>query len=313
MVRVNQKEGGRMPEVNPAQDLVVTTFRDVDKTEGDGFQACLHCLDFIRQLPQFEAVRNEGIVDLALSTAPLRVLELGSGLGHEVARFAEALYALGGRSPETVVVGLEKSSRFVSEAQSRWASHQEKLPGLQFHFITGDLTEMLKASTPSDGVVIAPESMDRVWEERVLQHIPKDQLNRVLHQVLDVLAPGGRFVAVEPVWSKFRIESVTQGVSDAYTTFWERSFNHPEIGQSLLAGMRTVGFRDVTQREVVISFTTLDEVDRVFQLRASLEKLVEAKILSVEGVAHWLTEQEGREQSGQFKASLMMSISMGSR
>jgi len=290
----------------PVQDLVVTTFRDVDKTQGDGFAACMHCLEYIRDLPQFQSVRDEGIKELSLNASPLRVLELGSGLGYEVASFAKTLSQVGGDSSGSEVLGIEKSVRFVEEATARWADSTTTVP---FRFITGDLTQL--STSPIADEVLQLGSMHRIWEERVLQHIQRDLLPAVLEQVASIIAPGGIFVAVEPVWSKFWVQATDQETSDLYTGFWEKGFNHPEIAASLLKGLPAAGFQSVAQREIEISFSTIEEVDRVFQLRASLEKLVAAERTTGERVSAWLNDQGTREKHGDFRATLTMSITKG--
>lgn len=308
MANVEQSKKSQMPENTPADDLVVTTFRDVDSTATDGFLTCMHCLEYIRDLPQFQSVREQGFKLLGLDQPPLHVLELGSGLGYEIAHFAKTLHEHGARSPESQVVGIDKSERFVAESRQRWSSLAGSIAGMNYSFAAADLTNLVSPEGTAIHPALPVGTFDRVWEERVFQHIPQAQFSDVLRQVRALLADGGRFVAVEPVWSEFVIESDDMKTSETYTRFWEQNFNHPQIAKSLVEALPGQGFGKVSSTEIPIVFTELEQADRVFQVRSSIERLVQAEKISPETARTWLQEQEARTASGTFHCQLIMSI-----
>lgn len=196
------------------------------------------------------------------------VLDLGCGIGLDVARLEGAGLIAVGIDPSAVMLG---HARDRAEATTRLA----RADGARLPFRTGGL----------DGCRI----------ERVLQHV--EHPAAVVAEVRRVLRPGGFLAVFEPDHTSFRV------ASDAGDDFLWRSMRarHKAIGAELPALLEAHGFvidDVVTESSRGFSFEDLP-VDAEAVVRRAI---VDGK--TDDAVAwSWLAEQRERTAAGTFRAT----------
>lgn len=160
----------------------------------------------------------------AAGIAPgLRVLDLGTGLGH-VARLAAELVGPGGQ-----VVGLDTSARLLEVARTRTLDHP------QVTFVQGDVRSWRDA-----------EPFDAVVGRLILFHLP-DAVAALRHQ-LAALRPGGLMLVLDFDLGSSRAEPpvplVTQALGWVNAAFRGAGAN-PTIGTRLAPLLTAAGLTDV--------------------------------------------------------------------
>lgn len=166
------------------------------------------------------------IFDAAGITRGMRVLDLGSGLGH-VARLAAEIVG-----PEGAIVGVEQSGDALAVARRRI----EEASINHVSFIEGDVRGW-RAESPFDAIV----------ERLLLFHMP-DPVEVVRHHFQN-LRTAGLFVAVDFDIGACRTEPRVQLVEDALGWMMQAFISAaawPRIGARLAMMLRAAGLRDVT-------------------------------------------------------------------
>jgi SAM-dependent methyltransferase len=148
----------------------------MDELDDERFQQLVWLLDRQAELPAIRRIREWTLDQLAPMPGE-RAVDIGSGTGHDVQRFAE-LVGSSGRA-----VGVEPNARMRAVAAERAAAAASVA-----EFVDGDAT----ALPFDDG------SVDVVRSERVFQHL--DAPERAATEVARVLAPGGRVAIVDSDW-----------------------------------------------------------------------------------------------------------------
>ena len=194
------------------------------------------------------------------------VLDLGCGVGFDVARLeAAGLTAL----------GVDPSAVMIDHARARTASRLAQADGARLPFRTGSL----------DGCRI----------ERVLQHV--DEPAAVVAEVRRVLRPGGFLAVFEPDHTSFRV------ASDAGDDFLWKAMRarHKAIGAELPALLEAHGFTIddvVTESSHGTSFDMLPVHATNVVRRAVIDgRADDATAWS------WLAEQRARTVAGTFRAT----------
>ena len=110
---------------------------------------------------------------------------------------------------------------------------------------------------------LAPGSADRVYMERALQHIPRQDFSEVLRQYHSVLKSGGLFVSVEPNWELFTVRSEDVIFFRNLHHHWVDRFNHGNVAMNVPVGMRQAGFVDVTSEVHAVEFNRFEDGELV--------------------------------------------------
>ncbi|NUR94309.1 MAG: methyltransferase domain-containing protein [Kribbellaceae bacterium] len=218
-------------------------FRAVDEVAGDYF---VRFLDARRSIAG-ELVVKQVITDLLEAGPGMRVLDVGSGTGDDLAELA-ALLGPGGRAS-----GVDLSTAMVAEARRRTADS-----GLPIEFVEGDANEL-----PFD-----PATFDRARAERVLMALPDPQ--RAVRELARVTRPGGIVVLSEMDAATTFVNSSNRDLNTRLAADFARALPTPDAGRRLTQLLRTAGLQDVrvvtTAIQNSLAFTRLLFADRIAQL-----------------------------------------------
>jgi SAM-dependent methyltransferase len=205
---------------------------------------------------------TEALLRAAGIGGPMRVLDLGTGLGH-VAFLVAGLLAPGGS-----VLGVDQAERLLEIAEQRRAAAGAE----NVEFVRGD-ARTFRASEPFDAIVA----------RLLLFHLP-DRVE-VLRRQFDALRPGGAMVLVEFDIGAMRAEPQVALV-DAVHGWIERAFRSagadPRIGAQAGQLLRRAGFADVSTFGIQSYFGPDDPVGPL--LCAGVARSLAAQIVA-KGVA----------------------------
>ena len=145
-----------------------------------------------------------------------RVLDIGSGTGSQTRALAAAV------GPDGVAIGIEPNPGLRAVAEERSADSRVR-------YTEGDA---LALPLP-DG------SVDVVWCERVLQHLPEP--DKAVAEMARVLRPGGRVALLDTDWASTILHPGDPDVVRALTSAVLNGAN-PCSGRRLVGQLRTAGF-----------------------------------------------------------------------
>ena len=258
-------------------EYLATGFRDVDARE-DG-SAYTGCLAFIDSLPYYRQCKEKSYELLGL--APGRsVLDVGSGLGGDAVRMA-ALVAPGGR-----VVGVDSSARMVGEAGARAPL------GLPVEFFRADGRFL----PFKDG------TFERCRIDRTLQHTKSPE--EVIREMHRVTAPGGSILAYDNDWATFTVSGGDHETTRIVETMWADSFASRWIGRYLKKYLLEAGFEQVEVYPSVSVVSDFESADRIYNLRRTVKRAVEAARLTEAEGEEWIGHLEDESAGGRFFCSL---------
>ncbi|MGC4111702.1 MAG: methyltransferase domain-containing protein [Nocardioides sp.] len=176
----------------------------------------------LEQQAEFLETPTRVLLSLCGITPGMRVLDLGSGLGHVARAVADLV------GPEGEVVGLDADERMVEEATRRTDDPRVR-------FVTGD------ALSWRDG-----RPFDAVVGRLILFHLP-DPANVVRHH-LDGVRPGGRVVVLDYDIGTIRsdpTEPLTTWLGAVLVEAFRRVGTDPTIGSRLQGILADGGVSDV--------------------------------------------------------------------
>ncbi|HVF33030.1 MAG TPA: methyltransferase domain-containing protein [Acidimicrobiales bacterium] len=197
------------------------------------------------------------------------VLDLGCGLGHDLARLEAA---------GLTAIGLDTSAVMLGVARRR----------------RGPSDRLVQAD--GAGLPFASGSLDGCRIERVLQHV--EQPEAVVAEVRRVLRPGGFVAIFEPDYLTFRVESDV--VPDGSLPASMLRVRHPAVGGRLVGLLSDAGFRI---EDVVTESSRGYSVDLLpIALDLVLTRAVADGRLDGSLAARWTDEQRRRTSAGTFRA-----------
>ncbi|MGV9412390.1 methyltransferase domain-containing protein [Nocardia sp. NPDC003693] len=147
-----------------------------DRFDREGQDQLVDVHDLQAALPGIRRLRNWAHDALA-ARAGESAVDIGSGTGSEVIRFAEAVGATG------TAVGVEPDPQLLTAAERRAAQ-----AGSTATFVSGD----------AYGLPFGSDSFDVALCERVFQHLTSPA--RAVGEIARVLKPGGRVVVMDSDW-----------------------------------------------------------------------------------------------------------------
>ncbi|MEV7417073.1 methyltransferase domain-containing protein [Streptomyces sp. NPDC089919] len=227
-------------------DSLASAFREVDAADVSSLSSCLRALE---EMDCFAAYKTE----LERRLAPVagdRVLDVGCGLGYDVVRLAERV------GPRGLALGVDASTELLALARG---TAPAGLP--QVRYAVGDAHRLPLASG----------SLDAVRVDRALQHVRDPE--RVVREMARVLRPGGRIGCAEPDWETFTITDEDRATTRAVAHAWCAGFRNGWIGRELPALLAAAGVRDTVLTGHLLVARGRAEIDRVFDLSATLERI----------------------------------------
>jgi len=260
-----------------SDEYLATGFANVDAREDiTAFKCCLALLD---SLPYFREYKQRSYELLALS-AGLSVLEVGCGLGDDTLRMAERV------GPDGVVVGVDSSARMIEEAVGRIPAN------VRVEFAQADVRNL----------PFRMESFARCRVDRTLQHIVAP--HQAVREMVRVLAPGGVLLAYDNDWGSFSVSGSDDESTRIIETLWGDSFTSRWVGRYLKHYFLEAGLQDVVVEPSVSVVTDFELADRVYNLRQTVKRAVDAGRIVPAAADDWVSELQAQSQFGGFLCSL---------
>ncbi len=269
------------------KEYLATGFKDVDGTQNQ--DVYFECLTLLDSLPYYQEYKARSY-DLLQLRPGLNVLEAGCGLGDDVFRMAGRIMP-GGKA-----VGVDASAAMINKARAR------KLAApLPVQFLIGDVRAL----------PFADHSFGRCRIDRVLQHVREPQ--QAIAELVRVLEPGGLCLAYDNDWATFSIASREMDATRVIEHRWCNSFANSRIGRDLPGYFSAAGLTDIVIHSGTSVITDFETADKVYNLRATVQKAVEEQLISASQGRTWVEEQIERTVNGCFKVSLTACTVVGKK
>ena len=268
------------------KEYLATGFADVDGR--DDAMAYKQCLALLDSLPHFREYKLRSYDLLSLSTG-LSVLEVGCGLGDDTLRLAMRV------GPNGVVVGVDSSARMIEEAVTRNPAN------VRVAFAQADARDL----------PFKTESFSRCRVDRTLQHIKGPW--QVIREMVRVLKPGGVLLAYDNDWGTFSVSGSDTESTRIIETMWTESFTNRWIGRYLKRYFLEAGLKNVVMEPSVSVLTDFELADRVYNLRQTVNRAVEAGRIISEVADEWVSELQAQSQSGGFLCTLTAYTVVGTK
>ncbi|MBV8406835.1 MAG: methyltransferase domain-containing protein [Alphaproteobacteria bacterium] len=263
--------------MHSSSELVLASqcWRDVDGNAA----AAMRYLDRMGELIAGPKQRS---LDLLRLAPGMSAIDIGCGVGRDAVALAERV------GPAGRVVGLDRSDALIAEATARAASL-----GLPLAFSTGD----------AQALAFADGSFDAARTERVLQHL--DDPARAVREMVRVVRPGGRIVALEPDWDTVMVAGADLAATRAVVRHKaDCAVAHGTIGRELRGLLIETGCRDVAVELCALTFDGLALADRAMGLADSFAGARRAGSVSADRAAAWWQALEANERAGTFFAAM---------
>jgi len=233
-------------------------------------------LEFSDTLPEIREIRVRSYGYLSLKEGDA-VLDAGCGLGSDAIRMA----ALVGRTGQ--ITGIDLSERFIAFAEAK-----AKGTGLPVSFSTGDVRSL----------PFPDASFDAVRIQLTLQ-ILKDP-GQVLDEMIRVLRPGGRLLAIEPDWETYVCDPGSRDTARTFFRFCADQFPDGSTGRKLHRYFRERGLYDVTIYPEPLVMHDFSAVSTLMNMEQFLAAAQEKGVLGQNEVAAWLSGLKAADEKGLF-------------
>lgn len=234
-------------------------------------------VESIRQLQGQMEVFQKRTSDLLQATDGHRILDAGCGSGVNLIRLAKLV------APNGEVVGVDVSSQLLKEAQKNIA--RESLP---IKVQSGDVRNL----------DFEEGSFDRVYAERLLQHL--DQPSLVLRELRRVLRPGGRVVVLDADYDSLLIDCNDVEVATVVARRRADAAPNGRIGRQLRRMLLENGFGQVSAEGMMLCWTDYQLAMKSLDLLEIADQAVTDGELSAHRVENWKADLLKRRDKGSF-------------
>ena len=214
-----------------------------------------------------------------------RCLDLGCGVGEDARATAEAFGCH--------VVGIDLSPGMASVARSRSAGR----PGSTFLAADGGRLPFL------DG------AFDAAWVKRTLMHVANPAT--VMGEIVRVVRPGGRVVAVEPDLEVLLLDSGMLEVTRTVLARHAARYANPWAGRQLGRLMLDAGLTDVRVAPEVVRIPDLAAAEDTLRLLSLARSAAGAGVLTPQEAAAWEEDLRARADRGLFACHALLFVAAG--
>jgi ubiquinone/menaquinone biosynthesis C-methylase UbiE len=262
---------------------IISEFRTTDSA--DNADHLVRYLEYVDSLPEIRQIKERSYRYLGLKDGDV-VLDAGCGPGYDVVRMA----AMAGAG---TVVGIDSSVPMIEIAKLKAAES-----GLPVSFRVGN----------ANRIEFPDSTFDVVREERTLQILDTPEL--ALDELVRVLRPGGRIVAIEPDWETFVVDPGDRYFSRKFFRFCCDQFPDGSTGRKLY---RYFHDRSLEEVEVHAEPLVLHDPDLFWQIMnvgQFLTAALEQEILQNEEADCWCQELQSAGNKGRFTfAGMIFTVS----
>lgn len=253
---------------------ISSDFQDVDRA--DQADHLIQYLKYTDALPETRQIKERSYEYLCLKEGDA-VLDAGCGPGYDVLRMAQRVGHTGR------VAGIDQSDRMIAHA--REAAAGSLLP---VSFRVGDICRL----------DIPDASFDAVRIERTLQIV--NTPGKVMDELVRVLRPSGRLVAIEPDWATFVIDPGKNKTVREFFRFCCEQFAGGTTGRRLYRYFRERNLRDVTIHPEPLVMHDLKAVLRLMNMEQFLSAAKDRGAIPGEELDLWRHEMQIADENGCF-------------
>jgi ubiquinone/menaquinone biosynthesis C-methylase UbiE len=219
-----------------------------------------------------------------------RVLDVGCGLGHDVAAMAPHVGKHGR------VVGLDCNPEFLQAAKQR----ATKL-GKRAQFVEGDATNM----------PFKQDSFDACRCERVLQHLAQPQA--AIGEMVRVTKPGSRVVLLDTDWGTASIDTAASVHVERVLSRVraERCLTNGYAGRMLYRLGKAAGLQSLTVKILPLVIHAYPLARYLGMLDIAEQEALDHGDLSIDEVTAWREELSTADAAGQFFGTIALTLVTG--
>jgi SAM-dependent methyltransferase len=243
--------------------------------------------DYIRFLDRTSTRpgKSHGALGLLELGPEQRCLDLGCGVGED----ARAMSGASGAH----VVGIDLSPRMVNEARSRSAGR----PGVTFLVADAGRLPFLDSA------------FDAAWVKRTFMHLASPA--SVMDEMVRVVRPGGRIVAVEPDLEVVLLDSGMVEVTRKVLALHATGYANPWAGRQLRRLMLEAGLVDVHVVAEPVEIADLATTETTLRLLSLARSAIDRGILTPDEATAWEEDLRARDDRGLFACHAFMFVADG--
>ncbi|MDD5189074.1 MAG: methyltransferase domain-containing protein [Methanoregula sp.] len=262
------------------KQTISSEFRNVDSTQSSDH--LVQYLEYADSLPETRQIKVNSYGYLGLKKGDV-VLDAGCGPGYDALRMA----AIVGRSGK--VTGIDLSERMIAIAQEK--TNGSDLP---VSFRKGDIRKL----------DVVDATFDAVRVERMLQIL--DHPGQILDELVRVLRPGGKLVAIEPDWEMFVVDPGSRDTARKFFRFCANQFPDGSTGRKLYRYLKERTMQNVTVHPEPLILHDFALASKLMNMEPFLAAAEEQGVLARDEIVAWQRELKEADTEGRFTFVGMM-------
>lgn len=267
------------------RETIVSDFTDADRHHNT--RELADYLEYVNTIPEIRGMKERSYHHLGLREGDV-VLDPGCGSGYDAIRMAGMV----GR--EGRVLGIDLNEQLLGIAREN-----AKGKDLSVSFEVQDISRL---NFPD-------ESFDAIRLERTLQ-ILKDP-GQALDELVRVLKPSGRLVAVEPDWDTLVIDPGSRETEEAFFRFCNNQFPDGSTGRKLYRYFRERGLRDVKVYPEPLLMHDFEPVFHLLNMKQFIMAAEEQGVIGHDTLAAWQQEMQSASDAGRFTFAGLFFVATG--
>lgn len=246
-------------------------------------------LEYVNSIPEIRAMKERSYRHLDLREGDF-VLDPGCGSGFDAIQMAGMV----GRSGR--VLGIDLNEQLIGLARKNVEGK-----GLPVRFEVQDISRL----------DLADGSVDAIRIERMLQILKNP--NEALDELVRVLGPSGRLVAVEPDWATFVIDPGSRETVATFFRFCNDQFPDGSTGRKLYRYFRDRDLRAVRISAEPLVMHDFETVCRLLNMKQFLSAAEEQGAIRHDSLSKWREEMELASDTGRFTYAGLFFIASGKK